>query len=85
MKAEQGSYKSILLSPEEVDTNAIRYQKIYHEIFREANYIPMHPDVPAKDPAMKAEQGGYKSIVLSPEEVDTNATRYQKIYQEIFR
>ena len=45
----------------------------------------MHPDVPAKDPAMKAEQGGYKSIVLSPEEVDTNATRYQKIYQEIFR
>jgi iron(III) transport system substrate-binding protein len=55
------------------------------EIFREANYIPMHPDVPAKDPAMKAEQGGYKSIMLSPEEVDTNATRYQKIYQDIFR
>jgi iron(III) transport system substrate-binding protein len=55
------------------------------EIFREANYIPMHPDVPAKDPAMKAEQGGFKSIVLSPEEVDTNAQRYQKIYQEIFR
>ena len=55
------------------------------EIFREANYIPMRPDVPAKDPAMKAEQGGYKSIVLSPEEVDTNATRYQMIYQEIFR
>jgi iron(III) transport system substrate-binding protein len=55
------------------------------EIFREANYIPMHPDVPAKDPSMKAEQGGYKSIVLSPEEVDTNATRYQKIYEEIFR
>jgi len=55
------------------------------EIFREANYIPMHPDVPSKDPTMKAEQGGYKSIVLSPEEVDTNAQRYQKIYQDIFR
>jgi len=55
------------------------------EIFREANYIPMHPDVPAKDPTLKAEQGGYKSIVLSPEDVDTNATRYQKIYQELFR
>jgi len=55
------------------------------EIFREANYIPMHPDVPAKDPMLKAEQGGYKSVVLSPEEVDTNATRYQKIYQDIFR
>jgi iron(III) transport system substrate-binding protein len=55
------------------------------DIFREVNYIPMHPDVPAKDPTLKAEQGGYKSIVLSPEEVDTNAPKYQKIYQEIFR
>ena len=55
------------------------------EIFREANYIPMHPDVPAKDPMLKAEPGGYKQIVLSPEEVDTNAQRYQKIYQDIFR
>jgi iron(III) transport system substrate-binding protein len=55
------------------------------EVFREANYIPMHPAVPAKDPSMKAEQGGYKSIVLTPEEVDTNAQRYQKIYQDIFR
>jgi ABC-type Fe3+ transport system substrate-binding protein len=55
------------------------------EIFREANYIPMHPDVPAKDPKLKAEQGGYNAVVLSPEEVDTNAQRYQRIYQEIFR
>src|SRR5207245_8812328 len=45
------------------------------EIFREANYIPMHPDVPAKDPAMKAEQGGYKSIVLSPEEIGRASCR----------
>jgi len=55
------------------------------DIFREANYIPMHPDIPAKDPSLKAEQGGYKSIVLSPEDVDSSAPRYQKIYQEIFR
>src|SRR5215510_10069097 len=55
------------------------------DAFREANYIPMHPAIPAKDPTMKAEQGGYKSVVLSPEDVDTYATRYQKIYQDIFR
>jgi len=55
------------------------------EIFREVNYIPMHPDVHAKDPELKPEQGGYNSIVLSPEEVDTNATRYAKIYESIFR
>jgi hypothetical protein len=45
----------------------------------------MHPDVPAKDPSLKAEQGGYNSIVLTPEEVDTHARRYQKIYEDIFR
>jgi ABC-type Fe3+ transport system substrate-binding protein len=55
------------------------------DIFREVNYIPMHPDIPAKDPELKAEQGGYNSIVLSPEEVDTNATRYAKIYEAVFR
>ena len=55
------------------------------EVFREANYIPMHPDIPAKDPSMKAEQGGYKSIVLTPEEVDMNAARYAKIYKDVFR
>jgi iron(III) transport system substrate-binding protein len=55
------------------------------DIFRQANYIPMHPAIPAKDPTMKAEQGGYKSVVLTPEEVDTHAHRYQKIYQDIFR
>jgi iron(III) transport system substrate-binding protein len=55
------------------------------EIFREVNYIPMHPDIPANDPVLKAEQGGYKSIVLSPEEVDTNATRYARIYEAVFR
>ena len=55
------------------------------ELFREVNYIPMHPDIPAKDPELKAEQGGYNSIVLSPEDVDTNAARYAKIYEEVFR
>ncbi len=55
------------------------------EIFSDVNYIPMHPDVPGKDPMMKAEQGGFNSIVFGPEEVDTNAKRYQKIYEDVFR
>jgi ABC-type Fe3+ transport system substrate-binding protein len=55
------------------------------DVFREANYIPMHPDVPAKDPWLKAEQGGYNSVVLGPEEVDTNFPRYRKTYEDIFR
>jgi hypothetical protein len=32
-----------------------------------------------------ASKGGYNSIVFSPEEVDTNAQRYAKVYEDIFR
>jgi hypothetical protein len=45
----------------------------------------MHPDIPAKDPTMKAASGGFNSIVLSPEEVDINAQRYKNIFEDIFR
>ena len=55
------------------------------EVFREHDYIPMHPDVPAKRPELKPETGGYKAVVYSPEEVDANARRWAEIYRDIFR
>jgi ABC-type Fe3+ transport system substrate-binding protein len=55
------------------------------EIFRERDYIPMHPAVAAKNPQLKPETGGYQAIVYSPEEVDANHGRWAKIFQEIFR
>ncbi len=55
------------------------------DVFRDRDYIPMHPDVPAKNPKLKPETGGYKAVVYSPEEVDANAKRWATIFQEIFR
>ena len=55
------------------------------DVFRERDYIPMHPDVSAKNPKLKPETGGYKAIVYSPEEVDANAKRWAKIFRETFR
>jgi ABC-type Fe3+ transport system substrate-binding protein len=55
------------------------------EVFRARDYIPMHPDVPAKNPELKPETGGYKAVVYSPEEVDANHKRWAQIFQEIFR
>jgi len=54
-------------------------------IFREADYLPMHPDVPAKIPELKPEQGGYKAVIYNPNEVDKDATRWAKIYEDVFR
>jgi len=56
-------------------------QKVFHD----RDYIPMHPEVPAKNPELKPETGGYKAVVYSPEEVDANHGRWAKIFQEIFR
>jgi ABC-type Fe3+ transport system substrate-binding protein len=55
------------------------------EVFRERDYIPMHPDVPAKNPELKPETGGYKAVVFGPEEVDANAKRWADIFRDIFR
>jgi ABC-type Fe3+ transport system substrate-binding protein len=55
------------------------------EVFRDRDYIPVHPEVSAKNPELKPETGGYKAVVYSPEEVDANAKRWATIFQEIFR
>ena len=55
------------------------------EVFRERDYIPTHPDVPAKRPELKPETGGYKAVVYSPEEVDASAKRWAEIFRDIFR
>jgi ABC-type Fe3+ transport system substrate-binding protein len=55
------------------------------EIFREADYIPMRPDVPAKSPEVKPDTGGYKALMLSPEDIDTGSEHWAKVYDEIFR
>jgi ABC-type Fe3+ transport system substrate-binding protein len=55
------------------------------EVFRDADYIPMRPDVPAKSPEVKPESGGYQALMLSPEDIDANAQHWAKVYEDIFR
>ena len=54
-------------------------------IFREADYLPMRPDVPAKIPELKPEQGGFNAVIYGPETVDADTERWAKIYDDIFR
>jgi ABC-type Fe3+ transport system substrate-binding protein len=55
------------------------------EVFRDADYIPMRPDVAPKSPEVKPEQGGYQALMLSPEDVDANAQHWAKVFDDIFR
>jgi iron(III) transport system substrate-binding protein len=54
-------------------------------IFRDHDYLPMHPDIPAKIPELKPKQGGYKSVVYTPDNLEVGVARWQRIYEELFR
>ena len=55
------------------------------EVFREADYLPMHPDVSAKIPELKPEQGGYKAVVYTPDNLEVDVARWAKIFDDLFR
>ena len=55
------------------------------EIFRDNDYLPMHPEVNAKIPELRPEQGGYRAVVYSPDEIDAESPRWAKVYEELFR
>jgi iron(III) transport system substrate-binding protein len=55
------------------------------EVFRDADYIPMRPDVAAKSPELKPDQGGYQALMLTPEDIDANGPHWAKVYDDIFR
>ena len=59
--------------------------KAGQEIFRDNDYVPMHPDVAARIPELKPQQGGYRSIVYTPDNLETETTRWAKIYDDLFR
>lgn len=55
------------------------------EIFRDNDYLPMHPDINAKIPELRPEQGGYRAVMYRPEDIDSDTSRWAKIYEDLFR
>jgi ABC-type Fe3+ transport system substrate-binding protein len=55
------------------------------KVFREADYLPMHPDILAKIPELKPQQGGYKSVVYTPDNLEVDSKRWAKIFDDLFR
>jgi ABC-type Fe3+ transport system substrate-binding protein len=54
-------------------------------VYRDAGYLPSRPDMPARVPGLKPEQGGFAAHVFEPEEIDANYARWSKIYDELFK
>jgi len=55
------------------------------EVFRDADYIPMRPDVLPKSPEVKPDTGGYQALMLTPEDMDANNQHWAKVFDDVFR
>jgi len=55
------------------------------KIFREAGYIPVAPDVPPRNPALRPDGMAFRAIFFSPEAIDQSMPHWAEIFGEIFR
>jgi iron(III) transport system substrate-binding protein len=53
-------------------------------LFRDANYIPVDPDVPPRDPKLRPDSGRFKAIYFTPEQVAASMPGWMKIFKDIF-
>ena len=54
-------------------------------ILRDADYIPVAPDVKPKDPSLRPDVGKFATIYMSPETIDRNTPTWMKIYMSTLR
>jgi ABC-type Fe3+ transport system substrate-binding protein len=55
------------------------------KIFRDADYIPVAPDVPPREPALRPDGKSFRGIFFSPEQSDASMPHWLDVYNEIFR
>jgi len=55
------------------------------EVFRDADYIPAHPDVAALVPTLKPKEGNFNVHFFTPEETEDRMPEWKKVSDELFR
>jgi ABC-type Fe3+ transport system substrate-binding protein len=54
-------------------------------MFRNADYMPVDPQVSPRDPALRPDGEAFKATYLTPEQLDSEVPKWAKIYEQIFR
>ena len=54
-------------------------------LFRDADYIPVAPNVPPKDPGLRPDGKSFKALYYTPEKIDDNMKRWMGIYADTLR
>ena len=54
-------------------------------IFRDAEYLPADPAVPALTPSLKPDEGRLRTHFFTPEQTEDNIVAWKKVYDDLFR
>ena len=54
-------------------------------LFRDADYMPVDPDVPPRDPSIRPDGDKFKAIYMTPFEIDSQVPKWAKVYEELFK
>src|SRR5882762_5579741 len=65
--------------------HAVISAKEGQQVFREADYISAHPQVPALEPTLKPLEGKFRVHFFTPEQTEDNMPKWQQVSDEIFR
>jgi ABC-type Fe3+ transport system substrate-binding protein len=54
-------------------------------MFRDADYMPVDPEVAPRDPSIRPDGAIFKAIYLTPEQIDAQLPKWAKVFEELFR
>ncbi len=55
------------------------------QLFRDADYMPVDPDVPPRDPSLRPDGVNFKATYMTPFEIDSQVSKWAKIYDQFFK
>ena len=55
------------------------------KLYREADYMPMDPTVPPRDPRLRPDGQTFRAITFSPEKIDAGMGHWASVFNEVFR
>ena len=54
-------------------------------LYRDADYMPIDPAVPARDPSLRPDGERFKAITFTPEQIDANMPKWAGVFRDTFR
>ena len=55
------------------------------QLYRDSDYIPVDPAIPARDPKLKPETGGFQAIYLTPEQLLDGLPKWGAVFKQLFK